>query len=138
MSGIITQYDRLLVNRVEAYRKVRGLTQAKMAEASGESVDKYKRTIYFEQKPYAEPLAIMSVNLGVSLDEIMLGKNDEYLKMINYIRTCPMKQLGEIFRAISDRCMVIPTPQSKKGRCDYMTEDGALIETIMNSVYEEK
>lgn len=131
MSSKITAYDKLLVKRVEAYRKVRGLTQAGMAEASGQTIERYKRCLYFEAKPYAEPIATLSVNLGVSLDELMLGKNDEYMKVINFIRTCPMSQLGEIFKVLSERCMQLSAPKDKG--CDYLIEDGTMIESIRSS-----
>ena len=136
MSGIITDYDKLLVDRVEAYRERLGFTQEGIAETIGISKDKYLRNIKLKQKPYAETLAMFSVSLGVSLDEIMLGKNDEYQKIINYIRTCPMKQLAEILKALSDRCMQMPTPVRKSKKYDYVTEDGNLIEVLRKSMEE--
>lgn len=136
MSAKITDYDKLLVDRVEAYRERLGFTQDGFAETIGISKEKYLRNVNLKQKPYAETMAMFSVNLGVSLDEIMLGKNDEYQKIINYIRTCPMKQLAEILKALSDRCMQMPTPVHKTKKYDYVTEDGNLVEVLRKSTEE--
>ena len=119
MGRKITEFDHALAKRLENVRKNENITQEKMAEHMGVTIESYKRYIYCKSQVPVEALVHLFSSYAVDQDYLLFGTEKNVMKLVGYVDK-------------SDFFMTLARMYKKRNRpaaIDYQTEAGELIET---------
>ena len=125
MGAALTQYDKDLGNRIDAFSKRERYTQAKMAEFMGVPIARYKRFIYGEAKIPAENIAKLIEATPIDPDYLLFGREGGVMKLAEYLLGCSDREKADMYMEISRAYR----KRSMSSGVDYVVNGKTLIET---------
>ena len=125
MGRKITEFDHALAKRLENVRKNENITQEKMAEHMGVTIESYKRYIYCKSQVPVEALVHLFSSYAVDQDYLLFGTEKNVMKLVGYVLGCSDVDKSDFFMTLAR----MYKKRNRPAAIDYQTEAGELIET---------
>lgn len=125
MGRKITEFDHALAKRLENVRKNENITQEKMAEHMGVTIESYKRYIYCKSQVPVEALVHLFSSYAVDQDYLLFGTEKNVMKLVGYVLGCSDVDKSDFFMTLAR----MYKKRNRPAAIDYLTEAGELIET---------
>ncbi len=126
MGRKITEFDHALAKRLENVRKNENITQEKMAEHMGVTIESYKRYIYCKSQVPVEALVHLFSSYAVDQDYLLFGTEKNVMKLVGYVLGCSDVDKSEFFMTLAR----MYKKRNRPAAIDYQTESGELIESV--------